>query len=291
MRRSGRLPKPDALLIVPAMSEPSASSPASRRPPATVAGPGGPTLLAPDPREIGGLAVAALAVVVGYVTGLGERMVAPWLPAAPGAMTQADALLLVAARFAPWLLGLAIVSVLFGRRWLPRMQQRMLEPSLVASWLTVLVSAGLAWLAMQSGIWPLPWQTTTPETLTLLTRFTASGQMLAVVAWVALACLLVPLLSELFLRHALLSWLQTRGVSARVAVIASAVLFGAAWFVVGVQASPAAAVRHGLVACVGGLALGALAVYGARGRGLGLCVLAHGAWMATAMWLLLRTLP
>lgn len=272
------------------MTDPMSSPPLARRAIRTGAD-DGPDLLAPDARERGGLAVAAGAVGLAHVVGLGERLAAPWTTSGGSDLAQVDALMLVAARFAPWLLGLAIVSVLFALRWLPRMQQRVLEPSLVAAWVTVIAAGGTAWLAMQSGVWPLTWLTTAPESATLLGRFWAAEQMLAVAAWLAMSCLLVPLMSELFLRHALLSWLQSRGVSAWAAVGGTAVVFGVAWFVAGVQAAPDAALRHGLVATVGGLALGTLAVRGARGRGLGLCVVAHGAWMATEAWLLLRGLP
>jgi hypothetical protein len=251
----------------------------------------GPNVLAPDARELGGLASAAALVALAHAVSLGERLGARWLSGSVGALTQSDALLLVAARFSPWLLGLAVVTVLFALRWLPRMQQRLLEPSVVASWVTVIVAASVAWGAIASGVWPATWLTTTPSTATLLTRFWSADQLWAVGAWLAMSCLLVPLLSELFLRHALLAWLQARGFATWMAVAGTAAVFALGWFVAGVQASPDAALRHGLVALVGGLALGTLAARGARGRGLGLCVLAHGAWMATEAWLLLRGLP
>jgi len=273
------------------MTDPTSHPPIAARVTRAAATSDEPDLLAPDARELGGVAVAAVVVGVAHLTGLAERLAAPWLGVSGSHAAQTDALLLVAARFAPWLLGLSIVSVLFALRWLPRMQQRVLEPSLVASWVTVLAATGTAWLAMRSGIWPMTWMTTTPESATLLGRFWAADQLLAVGAWLTISCLLVPLLSELFLRHAMLSWLQGRGLSTWSAVACTAVLFGGAWFLAGVRAAPDAALRHGLVAFVGGLALGALAVGGSRGRGLGLCVVAHGAWMATEAWLLLRGLP
>jgi len=273
------------------MTDPSSASPIARRAVSTATAEYGPNLMAPDAREIGGLAVAAATVALAYAASVGERLATPWLTTAGGEPVQADALLLVAARFAPWLLGLAVVSTLFTMRWLPRMQQRLLEPSVVASWVTALAAAGAAWLATSSGLWPATWLTTTPATATLLARFWSADHLLAVGAWLVMSCLLVPLLSELFLRHALLSWLQARGLATWMAVACTAVVFGLGWFVAGVQASPDAALRHGLVAFLGGLALGTLAVRGSRGRGLGLCVVAHGSWMATEAWLLLRTLP
>jgi hypothetical protein len=273
------------------MTDPTSHPPIAARATRAAVTADGPDLLAPDARELAGLAVAAAAVAVAHLLGLGERLAGPMLTAATREGAQADALLLVAVHFAPVLLGLAIVSVLFALRWLPRMQQRVLEPSLVAAWVTVIAAAGTAWLVMRSGVWPLTWLTTAPETATLLGRFWAADQMLAVVAWLTMSCLLVPLLSELFLRHALLSWLQGRGLPTWGAVACSAAMFGLVWFAAGVQAAPDAALRHGLVAGLGGLALGTLAVRGSRGRGLGLAVLAFGAWMATEAWLLLRGLP
>lgn len=273
------------------MTDPTSSPPVAARVARAISAADGPDLSAPDAREVGALAIAGAAVALAHLAGLGERIAASWITTAGSDTTQADALLLVAARFAPWLAGLAIVSLLFALRWLPRMQQRMLEPSLVAAWVTVIAAGGAGWLAMRSGVWPLTWLTTAPETATLLGRFWSADQMLAVALWLAMSCVLVPMLSELFLRHALLTWLMGRGLSAWSAIGCSAVVFGVAWFVAGVQAAPDAALRHALVASVGGVALGALAVHGSRGRGLGLCVVAHGAWMATEAWLLLRGLP
>jgi hypothetical protein len=288
---SRQLPKRFALLIVSAMTDPTSSPPIAARAIRTASASDGPVvLLPPDTREIGGVALAAASVVIAHAASLGERVAAPWLSDSAGAATQTHALLLVAAHFAPWLIGLVIVSVLFALRWVPRMHQRVLEPSLIAAWVTVMASAGVAWLAMRYGVWPPTWLTTSPETATQLGRFWAADQTVAVGAWLAMSCLLVPLLSELFLRHALLWWLQGRGLPAWGAVACSAAVFGLAWFAAGVQAAPEAALRHGLVAGIGGLALGTLAVRGARGRGLGLAVLAFGAWMATEAWMLLRGL-
>lgn len=273
------------------MTDPTSSPPIAARAVRTASASDGPVvLLPPDAREIGGLALAAVSVVIAHAASLGERVAAPWLGSAPDGATETQALLLVAAHFAPWLLGLAIVSVLFALRWVPRMHQRVLEPSLIAAWVTVMASAGVAWLAMRYGVWSPTWLTTSPETATQLGRFWAADQRLAVGVWLAMSCLLVPLLSELFLRHALLSWLQGKGLPTWGAVACSAAVFGLAWFVAGVRAEPGTALQHGLVAGIGGLALGTLAVRGARGRGLGLAVLAFGAWMATEAWLLLRGL-
>lgn len=274
-------------MVDPAAPPPRVAPPIA---PGTAPAAQGPNVLAPDAREIRVLALTAAAVAVAHAASIGARIGGQWLPPADDVFTQADALLLVARRFAPWLLGLAMLTIGMALRWLPRLQQRLREPSVVASWVTLFASVAVAWLAMRTALWPLTWMTTTPESATLLTRFWSADHMLAVGAWLAVTCLVVPLLSELFLRHALLAWLQARGVSTWVAVACTAVVFGLAWFVAGVQASPDAALRHGLVAGAGGLVLGALAVQGSRGRGLGLCVVAHAAWLSTEAWLLLRGL-
>ncbi len=245
----------------------------------------------PDARELRGLALTALVVAVAHLTKLGERLHAELLPAAATTdASHAGSLAVVVALFMPWLLGLGVVSVLFGARWLPRATQRLLEPSLIAAWVSVAIGAGLAWIAGRVGLWPWTWASTAPETATLLARFARGDQWVAVGAWITATCLLVPLLSELLFRLALLEWLLTRGVGAARAVATTAVAFGAMWLIAGWSASPDAAVRHALVALLAGIALGVTALRGKRGRGLGFCVLAHGAWMATEHWMLLRAL-
>lgn len=244
----------------------------------------------PDARELGSLAATAAVVAIAHAADAGERLLADRLPTVWTDATTVDALLVVAVQFMPWLLGLVVLSALYALGWLPRAHERLLEPSLIASWIAVFVGAGAAWVAGSFGLWPWTWTSTSPETATQLARFVSGEQWIALGAWLALACVLVPLLSELFFRLALLEWLHARGSSPMVAIGLSAATFGVVWLAAGWSASPDAALRHALVAAVAGVALGVTAVRGSRGRGLGLCVVAYGAWLGTEHWMLLRAL-
>lgn len=257
---------------------------ARRRPPAPGVG--------PDRRETLGLAAVGGLVAMAHLASLGERLVGPLVrsPAAePPDATQA--LLVAVARTLPWLLGVVGLGALFALRWMPRAHQRLVEPSLIAGWVSFVAGAGTCWLLGRAGVWPWTWTTTSPETASLLTRFVGAEQVVPVALLVLVLCLVIPLLSELVFRHALLEGLRARGHPAWRAVLLSAVAFGALWLLAGWSASPSAALRQALVATLAGLALGAVAVRSPRGRGLGLCVLAHMAWMSADTWALVRTLP
>lgn len=246
---------------------------------------------APERRELVGLGVAAGVVALGQALSIGGRLLGGTLSTDPAQLAPGDGLLVVAVRAMPWLLGLVVISALFALRRLPRAHQRLLEPSLIAGWVTVAASGASVLLLGRYGVWPWTWATTSPETASLLARFLEQQQFLAFSALVAVICLLVPLLSELFFRFALLEGLRARGQSTGLAIALSALAYGLFWFVLGWRAAPGAALQQAAVAALAGAVLGTIAVRGLRGRGLGLCVLAHIAWMAADTYMLLRTLP
>ncbi len=247
------------------------------------------SLIAPDARELWSVAVAGMVLVVAHLADAGPRLLAPWLPETLAASTPVEGLAIVTARFFPWLLALVVLTVPFSLHWMPRMAQRLLEPSLVAGWVTLFGAAGTALLLGRYGLWPWSWATTVPETGTLLTRFMLAEQYVAVALWLVLACLLVPLLVELFFRFALIEFLRRRGTPVWIAVLGSAVAFGltrlTAW-----TASPGPAMQQAAIATLLGVVLGTIAVRGRRGRGLGLTVIAHGTFIACELGVLLRAL-
>ena len=248
----------------------------------------------PDRRELLGLAGLAGLVAMAHATSLGSRIIGPMVssPVLTGsAAGPSDALLVVIARTLPWLLGVLGLGALFALRWMPRAHQRLVEPSLIAGWVSFVAGAASAWALGLVGAWPWTWTTTAPETATLLARFVATGQAVPASLLLLVLCLVGPLLSELVFRHALLEGLRARGYATWQAVMLSAVAFGALWLVAGWSASPVAAAQQAAVATVAGVALGTVAVRAPRGRGLGLCVLAHMAWMCADSYALLRTLP
>jgi hypothetical protein len=144
----------------------------------------------------------------------------------------------------------------------------------------------VALLLGRSGIFPWRWASTTPEVATLLTTLVVSDQVAAVALYVVLACVLVPLLTELFFRYGAIEWLRSRGLSAPTAVAVAAVAYGAT-FLSGLSANSDAALRHAGFGVLFGLVLGLLAVKGRRGRGLGLAIIAHGAFVAVELAVLL----
>ena len=249
----------------------------------------------PDSRELQWVGASAAVVLLASVLNLGEVALARLLPVAAtmnaAAAESADAslidsLLLVGARFLPWVLGLIVLTVPFSLRWMPRAYQRMLEPSLVSAWTAIFAGAGAAFLLGQYALWPWRWASTEPETSTLLSGFMRDEQFAAVGLWAVLACLLVPMLYELFFRFAAIEWLRLRGLSTTISVTVAALLFGAVPLL-GYATSPDAAIRHAAFCTLFGLVLGALAVRGKRGRGLALAIFAHGAFAATELAMLL----
>ncbi len=250
---------------------------------------------APDARELLWVGASAAVALVASLLNVGETVLARWMPAAAamnaGAAEAAsaslsNALLVVGARFLPWILGLIVLTVPFSLRWMPRAYQRMLEPSLISAWTALFAGAGAAFLLGRYALWPWRWASTEPETATLLSRFMQDEQFAAVGLWAVLACLLVPMLYELFFRFATIEWLRGRGLSATMAVGVAALLFGAVPLL-GYAAAPDAALRHAAFCTLFGLVLGALAVRGKRGRGLALAIFAHGAFAATELAMLL----
>jgi hypothetical protein len=93
---------------------------------------------------------------------------------------------------------------------------------------------------------------------------------------------LVPLLLELFFRFAAIEWLRSRGVAVNMAVVICAVAFGAV-SLLGLAVDTGAALRHAAFSTLFGLVLGALVVRGKRGRGLGLAIIAHGAFASVEL--------
>lgn len=251
---------------------------------------------APDRRELLGLAALGGVIALAHATALGERIVGgalagDGLVGTAATVPASEALLVVLARTFPWLLGVLGLGGLFAVRWMPRAHQRLVEPSLIAGWVSFVAGGALAWLLGRSGLWPWTWTTTSPETATLLARFIGADQGAAAVSLLLVLCLAVPLLSEVLFRHALLEGLRTRGHPTWRAVTLAALAFGLVWLLAGWSAAPSAALRQALVATLAGIALGTVAVRSPRGRGLGLCVIAHMGWMCADTWALLRTLP
>lgn len=247
---------------------------------------------APDARELLWVAAAAAVVLATSLLNVGETVLARWTPVSAAMNASAadaalsDALLVVGARFLPWILGLLVLTVPFSLRWMPRAYQRLLEPSLVSAWTALFAGAGAAFLLGRYELWPWRWASTQPETATLLSRFMQDEHFAAVGLWAVLACLLVPMLYELFFRFAAIEWLRGRGLSTMMAVSVAALLFGAVPLL-GYAAAPDAALRHAAFCTLFGLVLGTLAMRGKRGRGLALAIFAHGAFVATELAMLL----
>ena len=240
-----------------------------------------------DRREVGAVLATSVAVAAAHLADLPARVLA----AAQARAVPPDALLGMSAHLAPWLLGLLCLGAAYGAGWLPRTRQRLLEPSPIAAWTTVAIAGGSAWGLTTLGVWPVTWASTRPAVASLVTSAWTQQQWLAVTLWVAVSCLVAPLVLELVFRFALLDVLRRRTGSDALAVLVTAIAFAGVWLAAGWAASPVAATRHALIAGLASVALGTLALRGTRGRGLGLCVMAHGAWMATEAWLLLRALP
>ncbi|MCU0616580.1 MAG: CPBP family intramembrane metalloprotease [Gemmatimonadaceae bacterium] len=260
-------------------------SPTVRRP-TTAAAP------APEHREVLALGALGAVVALAHLASLGERLIGPVLTRDTPAVSSAGAAaLVVVANSLPWLLGVIGLGAVYGLRLMPRAHQRLVEPSLIAGWVSVVVGGAGAWVLGRLGVWPWTWTTTAPETATLLTRFAVDAHVAAAGLQLVVICLMIPLLSELVFRHALLERLRAAGHPTWRAIALSSVAFGLWWLAAGWSASPAAAAQQALIATLAGAALGVVAVYARRGRGLGLCVLAHMAWMSADSYALVRSLP
>jgi hypothetical protein len=261
------------------------STPTVRRQSAAVAPP-------PERREVLALGALGATVALAHLASLGERLIGPVLTQGTPAVSSAGAAtLVVVANTLPWLLGVIGLGALYGLRLMPRAHQRLVEPSLIAGWVSVVAGGASAWLLGRLGAWPWTWTTTAPETATLLTRFAVDTHYVAAGLQLIVLCLMIPLLSELVFRHALLEQLRASGHPTWRAIALSSLAFGLWWLVAGWSASPAAAAQQALIATVAGAALGVVAVHARRGRGLGLCVLAHMAWMSADSYALVRSLP
>ena len=246
------------------------------------------TDLPPDSRELACVAFSGVVAVTAVATGAGQRALATWLPSDLATATPAEVVVLVVAQFFPWLLALAVLSVPFALRWLPRVNARLLEPSLIAAWVTVALAAGTTWLLGTSGIWSWSWGATTAGAADAVTHLYRTEQFVPLGLWLVGACLLVPIVLELLFRFALLEFLRQRGLADGVAIAVSALAFGA--FSLRFWASPGASVLQQIaVASVLGAILGAVVVYARSGRGLGLVILAHGSFVAVQLAVLLRS--
>jgi len=252
--------------------------------------PTAPDVLAPDSRELGSIAAVAVLVAAAQLADIGPRVLTMWLPESLAAVTPAQSVALVAARFGGWLLGAIALSIVFSLRWTPRAHQRLLEPSLIASWVTLATAVAVALTVNRVGAWPWTWASTAPDVAVAISALAKTEQYLAIALWLVCACLIVPLLTELIFRHAVIEFLRRQRVSSVLAVAISSVTFAVtyatAWpFVAG------AALQHAGLALVLGAVLGTLSVRGKRGRGLGLAIIAHGAFVATELGVLVRSLP
>ncbi len=244
----------------------------------------------PDARELRSVFAVAATVVVAHVLSLGPLLLDRWLPATLAGATPQETLFVVAASFFPWLLGQLVLTFAFTRRWLPRAHERLLEPSVIASWVTLAASAGVALLLGRAELWPWAWASTAPQTGVLITQFVASEHYLALGLWFICACLIVPLITELFFRFAVVEYLLQRGLVWFKAVAISGVLFGAT-YLTAVIASPIPSLQRAGIATVLGMVLGIIAIRGKRGRGLGLALIAHGTFVAFELGVLIRSLP
>jgi hypothetical protein len=244
----------------------------------------------PDARELRSVFAVAATVVVAHVLNLGPLLFDRWLPTSLASATPQETLFVVAASFFPWLLGQVVLTFAFSRRWLPRAHERLLEPSVIASWVTLAGAAGVALLLGRAELWPWAWASTAPQTGVLITQLVTNEQYLALGLWFICACLIVPLITELLFRFAIIEYLTQRGITWLKAVAISAVLFGATYLFT-VFAAPGASLQQAGIATVLGVVLGIIAVRGRRGRGLGLALIAHGTFVAFELGVLIRSLP
>ena len=249
-----------------------------------------PAALAPDPRELWSIAAVAALVAVVQFAHLGPQLLSPWLPLSPDNASTAQSIVLVAARFCGWLLGAIALSLVFSLRFTPRAHQRLLEPSLIASWVTLAAAVAVALTLNRVGAWPWTWASTVPDVAVAISALAMHEHYLAIGLWLVCACLIVPLLTELFFRHVVIESLQRQGVSSVLAVAISSVCFAATYIATWPWVA-AASLQHAGVALVLGAVLGTLAVRGKRGRGLGLAIIAHGTFVATELGVLIRSLP
>lgn len=244
--------------------------------------------LTPDGRELLCIAAAGAVSVGAVATNVGPRVLAQWLPIDLATATPAESVMLVAAQFFPWMLALAVLSIPFSLRWLPRVNARLLEPSLIAAWVTVACAAGVTYVLGTSGVWPWNWGAASAEAADVVSHLFATEQFVPLGLWLVGACLLVPIVLELLFRFALLEFLRQRGLSDARAIGVSALAFGA--FSLRFWVSPdASALQQVAVAAGLGAVLGAMVVYARRGRGLGLAILAHGTFAAVQLAVLLRS--
>ncbi len=245
--------------------------------------------LPPDARELATIGGAAVLGLAAWSSALGTQVFARWLPTSIAEATSSSATLVVVARFLPWLITLAVLSLAYAVRWLPRAHQRLLEPSLVSAWAAVIVAGGIAYGLGTLEVWPWTWASTTPDVATVLTQFVVAEQYIALTAWLVAACLLVPIVLELVFRYALLEFLRDRGVRPWIAVTLSSLAFGATYLRDWSTAQDAA-IRHALIASALGVLLALLVMRSRRGRGLGLAILAHASFAAVQLAVLLRAL-
>jgi len=249
-----------------------------------------PNVSAPDSRELSSIAVVTALVAAAQLTDFGPWVLASWLPGSLAAVTPMQSLALVCARFGGWLLGAIALSIVFSLRWTPRLHQRLLEPSLIASWVTLAAAVAVALTLNRFGAWPWTWASTAPDIAVAISAFANNQHYLAIGLWLVCACLIVPLLTELFFRHAVIEFLRRQGVSSALAVAIASVTFAASYIATWPWVA-GAVLQHAGVTLVLGAVLGTLAVRGKRGRGLGLAIIAHGAFVATELGVLVRSLP
>jgi hypothetical protein len=254
------------------------------------AGPISRVQVGPDARELRSVFAVAATVIVAHLLSLGPLLLDRWLPATLASATPQETLFVVAANFFPWLLGQLVLTFAFTRRWLPRAHERLLEPSVIASWVTLAGAAGVALLLGRAELWPWAWASTAPQTSVLITQFVASEHYLALGLWFICACLIVPLITELFFRFAVVEYLLQRGVVWFKAAAISGLLFGAT-YLTAAFAAPIPALQRAGIATVLGIVLGIIAIRGRRGRGLGLALIAHGTFVAFELGVLIRSLP
>lgn len=248
-----------------------------------------PDLLAPDARELWSIAAVAALVMAGQLADIGPKLLSTWLPESLAVVSPVQSLALVASRFGGWLLGALAVSVVFSLRWAPRAHQRLLEPSLIASWVTLAAAVAVALALNGIGAWPWFWASTSPDIAVVISALARDEHYLAIGLWLVCACLVVPLLLELVFRHAVIEALKRRGISAGLSVLVSSACFSLL-YLTGWPLVADASLQHAGVALLLGAILGTMAVRGNRGRGLGLAIIAHGAFVATELGVLVGSL-
>lgn len=236
--------------------------------------------------------------MLSYATALGPLLLQPWLQQSSGSGTLLSSLAAVSARFFPWLIGAVLLTAAFSLRWLPRVHRRLLEPSLIAAWIAAACGAVMAFGLNRVGIWSWTWSTVSPDVASSLSLLLSRGHYVAIGLWLVCACLVSPLLIELFFRHALLEQLRQSGMSTLFAVLLTSVAFAAAylgiWILIpgggSLHSDAGTLIRLALLLLLFGVILGTVAAVGKRGRGLALAVIAHATFVTCELGTLLRSL-